>query len=176
MKKALIFWFSFLLILLLASCGVRKSSVNIDDKKIDNTQSDVVQNNLTTDINVNVEENKVIDSTSDVVTEKTTYTPVDNSKPAIFTDDTGKSHTLNNTSFTKEKTTAKTAKKSNSVIKSAISDKIKDLGTKKSNSSTKESEHKKAKDTFNFPLWWLWLLLLIPIGYYGWKNKDKLFI
>jgi hypothetical protein len=176
MKKALIFWFSFLLILLLASCGVRKSSVNIDDKKIENTQSDVVQNNVTTDINANVEENKVIDSTSDVVTEKTTYTPVDNSKPATFTDDTGKAHTLNNTSFIKEKTTAKTNKKSTSVTKSAVSDKIKDLGTKKSNSSTKESEHKKAKDTFNFPLWWLWFLLLIPVGYYAWKNKDKFFI
>ena len=176
MKKALIFWFSFLLILLLASCGVRKSSVDIDDKKTENNRSEVVQNNLTTDLKANVQENKVIDSTSDVVTEKTIYTPVDNSKPATFTDDTGKAHVLNNTSFTKEKTTAKTNKKSNTVTKSNIDAQSKDLGTKKSDASNKSFEHKKAKNTFNFPLWWLWFLLLIPIGYFGWKNKDKLFI
>lgn len=167
-----VMWF----LITLSSCGIRKSSVNIEEKKIKTRESELIENNLVSNAKLNVKKTESIDSSNFSIIEKNVYTPIDATKLAVFTDEKGNEHSLSNASYTNEKTTSKTDKKTNKTSDESKDTSTKDLSTSKKDKTTDVSEHNKIKDTFNFPLWWLWFLLAIPIVYFIYKNKSKLVV
>lgn len=177
MKKALLYWFSFLLLLLLfTSCGTRKvqntKSETQSENEIKKTDKTVVANQDTT----RAQETKTVVQSDEMTIEKITYSPVDPTKPSSFVNEKGEKNQLNNATYTREKATAKSNKKYNSNLgfstgKKQISQGNSTIVSKEKN---KESTAVKKSERTS-PSWWNLLWLLIPIGLYVfWKNKDKL--
>ncbi|SNA83407.1 hypothetical protein DK150_550078 [Flavobacterium psychrophilum] len=170
-------WFGFLIILLwMTSCGTRKVITNTTKKE------NTVENVSTEKKDLEVKENSNVKVTNEVVetdettTEKTTYTPVDASKPSSFTDGNGNKKELNNTSYTHEKTKSKTNKKGTSK-KELTNVKTTKSNVAKSNSNkVKNNEVSKHKDIArtSFNWWWLLLLILLIIVYLFYRYKDKI--
>ncbi len=161
MKKSLIFWFTFLLILLLASCGTRKvEKSTLDVKKESEKQTTAVDNK--------VSEAKV-EETNDITTDEFEIIPNDTTKPVEVIAPDGKITKFKNARITNKKT----SDKSKVVSQEKVTQTTQIDATEKSNEITKVSE-KKIERTSSY--WWLlWFLLVIPI-YLIWKNKEKFFV
>ena len=103
MKKPIL----LLTALLLISCGSTKKLKQSQSLQIkSDTQSEIVDKSQTStneNTNVKIESQLNIDNVNQTITETFTAKPIDNSKPAIFTDD-GISIHLTNTEITKTKT------------------------------------------------------------------------
>lgn len=175
MKKALIYWFSFLLILLLmTSCGTRKTQTSHIDKKVELEQADIDKKDLTVQDNSNVKVANEVTSTNETTTSKKIITPVDPTKPSTFTDENGNKKELNNASYTEEKTTAKELKEVKTNIEASKDKKLVNKGIKSSTTVAKATESQKGKTTEK-TITYYWLLWFIPIGglaYLIWKYKD----
>jgi DNA mismatch repair ATPase MutL len=165
------------LLFLVYSCGAKKidKTKTKEEVKIE-TKAEAVTAK-TEDTNVKKTENTTIDDKNKTVTKKTTYEPIDPSKPASITEPDGTKTDLNNSKKTTEETTQQNntktdnSKKSDEIYKSEL------LELSESNS---KSEAKKASEEIkvNRTAWSLWnlLWLIIPIGIIGiaWKNKTKI--
>jgi len=155
MKKALILWYSFLLlILLLTSCGTRKTSTDKvkEFQKIET--SEITTDKSTTETNV-----KVIDCTD---TSEQIIEPIDNTKEIVID---GKVY--KNVRF-------KTLKKKNN-ISTTQKEVIQNNVVKKANTKAETKIDKKVKETERkSSYWWLlWFLLIIPIYYLYRKYFGK---
>lgn len=148
-------FFAVLIMILLASCGARKTQTTKVDSDISKTE--------TTEKNTNVVETKTIDSSANEATETTTYTPIDFTKPSqvnaiIFT----------NTIIQTQKKVATIVKKLEA-RKADLSKQItKSKAVEKVDSKTKAID----KKAFN-PLQLLWLLIPLFLLYilYGYRYK-----
>ena len=159
MKKYIVICLFFI------SCGARKVEKN-RDKTTDKTEVSTTDKTKTTaETNVKQEVVKTIDNKDETVTETIIYTPIDATKPATITDEEGKTHSLNNSSYKKERIT----KKNNTVItekaNNEVTDKseiLKDLKELDKQYNSKDAE----KIIVERQAWSLWnlLWLLIPVG------------
>jgi len=148
MKKALILWYSFLLLLLLlTSCGTRKTQTEKvkEEVKIETSET-------TTDKSIIESNVKVIDCTD---TQEQIIEPIDNNKEIVID---GKIY--KNIRF-------KTIKKKNN-ISTTQKEVIQNNLVKKANTKAETKIDKKVKETERkSSYWWLlWFLLIIPIYYF----------
>jgi cobalamin biosynthesis Mg chelatase CobN len=169
---------------LLIGCGTRKTNqtkTNVYTKDVitDNTKTETK-----TDTNTKVTNNTETNKETGEVTETETLEPIDNTKPATYVDENGKSQSLNNTKKTKTKTTRKTNEKNKSNVITTERKKVaetikKDVKTK---SKAKVQVKQKATESNkgNFWNWIILILLIIAFGYCFWwsrkivKDKEKL--
>ena len=174
MKKIIL---TLVIFLFFFSCGSRKAE-KLRIKEIDTAQKTAIDNTKTTaELNVKQEVVKTTDNKDESVTETVLYTPIDPTQPATITDEEGKTHSLNNSSYKKERTTKKnntvTTEKSNNEVtdKSEI---LKDLKELTKDYNSKDSE----KIIVERQAWSLWnlLWLLIPAGLIAvfFKYKGKI--
>lgn len=175
MKKALFYWFSFLLILLfMTSCGTRKTQTSHIDKKAELEQTATEKKDLTAQDSTVVKVSSEVVSTDETTTIKTTYTPVDPTKPSSYTDENGTKKELNNASRTEEKTSSKSNKKETLQSEASTAKKVVDKGTKSNTTVAKVAESKKGKAT-DKTITYYWLLWFIPVGglvYLIWRYKN----
>ena len=150
-----------------SSCSSKKKikEVNKEEIKIENSQKSEILDNTQTNKKVDVV-TKVDDKTKTVTTKKTML-PIDNTKPASFTDPDGKKHDLNNASFTEETITEEVNKKteqsdnSEQFHKKAIVAKAK----AKEIAAVEILAKKEDLDKSGFNFWsWLWVAGIIIIG------------
>lgn len=175
MKKALFYSLSFSLSLLfMTSCVTRKSQTTHTEKKVELEQTDIDKKDLTVQDNTNVKVTNEVASTDETTTIKTTYAPVDPTKPSSYIDENGTKKELNNASRTEEKTSSKSNKKAKVQSEVSTAKKIVDKGTKSSTTVAKAEESKKGKAT-DKTITYYWLLWFIPVGglaYLIWKYKN----
>ena len=162
MKKSIL---TILLLLVFWSCGTRKATKTRtqETSKTEVYTTDKIQSIAQT--NVKQEVVKTMDNKDETVTETIIYTPIDATKPSTITDEEGKTHSLNNSSYKKERIT----KKNNTVItekaNNEVTDKseiLKDLKELDKQYNSKDAE----KIIVERQAWSLWnlLWLLIPVG------------
>lgn len=167
MKKYLLF-----ASLLLIGCGARKVQKTETEKEVKTETFETVENDVKTESNVKTEIITTVNDSTKEVIEETVITPIDNTKPATYTDENGKQHSLNNSKHTKRKTTRNKAvseqKKENVINSKNTSDNT--LKTTNNKTESKEQSDIKNIDKKQFdPLafiisyWWLWLLILIAL-------------
>ena len=162
MKKSI---FTILLLLVFCSCGSRKAEKNREKTTVKTEVSTVDKTQSTAELNVKQEVVKTTDNKDETVTETVIYTPIDATKPATVTDEEGKTHSINNVVYKKERTT----KKNNTSIKENSNNEItekaeilKDLKTLTENYNKTDAE----KINIERQAWSLWnlLWLLIPVS------------
>lgn len=177
MKKALIYWFTFLFILLwMTSCSVRKVETAIVKKEVVTSLNQLEKNNaeLKETNNTKVEEETT--ETEELISERKTYRPIDASMPSTFIDGKGEKKELNNVSYVEEKTTVKKQKQQQNQSEQSKEKSITDKGITQKKETTKTEDKSKAKNTkrnsFNF---WFLLLVLVPfVLFYYRRNKEKI--
>lgn len=91
----------------LISCGARKvnKSNTEESTKIESVVTDKTK--IESETNVTKKVVEVIDNKDETMTEVTTYTPIDNTKPANIIDEHGNKQSINNTIYRNEKVTKK---------------------------------------------------------------------
>ena len=177
MKKALIFWFSFLFILLwMTSCSVRKVDKNTVKKESEVNASISEKRDLIVKDTSNLKVKAQTIYSDETIVEKRTFTPIDPTKPSSFIDDHGQKQDLKNTSMTEESTRSKTNKTSQINSNASNGKTLEDKGKKNIVIDAKAKADNLSKNTQRTSFNWFWLLLLlIPVGVYVlWKNKDKI--
>ena len=103
MKKAIIYWFGFLSILLwMTSCATRKVQKNITDNSTQKTEIVEQTNAVKTNFNNSIITNNDVTANGEVTSEKVTITPIDTRLPIVFTDRDGTSKRIKNGTFIKE--------------------------------------------------------------------------
>lgn len=165
--------------LILMSCSARKVDKSQLTEKAKVTETESVTTNETTlkesEANVRETTTTVIDTDKNVITEVTEIVPIDETKDANFTDAKGQTYNLKNSKYRNEKTTDLSNEKTVSISEYEKLLKEAETGKKEAKSlRDKVSELQRQLDikntsAFRISLWWL-LLLLIPIGWYGWKR------
>jgi len=148
MKKALILWYSFLLLLLLlTSCGTRKTQT----EKVKEVQK-IETSEKTTDKSIIETNVKVIDCTD---TSEQIIEPIDNTKEIVID---GKAYKNVRFKTLKKKNNISTTKKEN--IQNNV---VKNANTKVETKIDKKIKQTERKNSY----WWLlWFLLIIPIYYF----------
>lgn len=178
MKKALIYWFSFLFILLwMTSCASRKVAKSTVEKENNIESSTTEKKDLEVKDNLNVKVINEVTKTDDSTTEKKIYTPIDPTKPSSYTDEKGNKKELNNTSYTEEKTTAKANKKEATKTNLSQVKTTKDKGVIKHGTRAKNKEVTQVKNTSrtsSFSWWWILLLLIALLVYLFRRYRDKI--
>ena len=163
MKKSLI----LLSIILLISCGSRKSTTQTDkvDLKVE-TETKVKETD-----NTKTKTDIVIDKETNEVTEVETIEPIDNTKPSLYN---GK--TFTNSKITKRKTNvlSKEKNKVNQVVENDKKVVKKERVNAKVDIKTKNKATEKEQFNFLSP-WWLYLLIIAMI-YLGYKKRKELFL
>lgn len=174
---SLLSWFGFLAILLwMTGCGTRKVSIDQIKKERAFEQQETEQNDAQTVENQNIDWSEAVFQDNETCTEKTTYTPIDSSKESVFIDKNGVKQSLQNTTYSTEKTTSKN-KEYNSQKANIIAGKSSNvLNAKTKDTKDLSGEMVKAKETENTSISWWWWLLVIPIGGYAfWKFTEQQF-
>lgn len=174
MKKTI---FTIALLLFFISCGSRKAEKNKTFELISSETSTVDKTKNKAEKNVQQQVFRTTDNKDETVTETVIYTPIDHTKPATVTDEEGKTHSLNNSSYKKERT----VKKNNVSVKEnsnkEITEKteiLKDLKILTENYNKTDAE----QINIDRQSWSLWNLLwfAIPIGLIAvfFKYKGKI--
>lgn len=170
------------LVFLLASCGARKSEVKIQDTKIDLTEKTKEAVTETSEkqaeTNVKTETTKTLDTKTNVVTEVIKVTPIDATKPSSYKNEKGVVIDLTNSIYEKQiKTDLSNAKEQSYIVvvmyKKELEKALKQSKKDKEKILALEQKLKDKNVDKKASYWWLWLLLLIPIGYYGYKLYKK---
>jgi FtsZ-interacting cell division protein ZipA len=190
MKKLLSILFTFFLMSGIWSCGARKVEKNrtkestktelTDKSKTDKSEVDQTK----AETNIKKTELVTVDDQNQITTIEEVLEPLDSSKEAAYTDDSGKKQILNNA-----KKTTKTIIENNNT-KTDVNTKTEGFAKSESQLNKKEStannikyntNSKKAVELIHIKrdAWspWNWLWLIIPIGvcYWVWdKYKDKI--
>ncbi len=133
--------------LLMFSCGARKKDKTHTDKTVKTEVSQKESETSKEALNIKSNAEAQTNIQNGTVTKKTTYEPIDASKPATVIDKLGKRIDLNNSKYTEEETTATTNTQKNE--KSNFQDQSKKEVAKQS-----EAHQKKAakKETDNLHL------------------------
>ena len=158
MKKILLLVLFFIL-----SCGARKTENSKQEVKndFDQTTNKSEIKAVDTDTNLKKEVKKEENDSSTV--EKTSYSPIDPTKPAVINED-GKKTELNNSTLVKEKSTYKGNKKSaentSTSIKSKVNQKNDNNARTKASESVANSSGSTNRKQWTISYWWL---ILIPI-------------
>jgi len=171
---SLLSWFTFLLLLLLMTgCATRKVA-NTKIKK-ENSIDKLETEKKDLDVKENANVNVTIDvaQTEETTTEKKTYSPIDLTKPGLFTDDKGNKKELNNTSYTEEKTTSKTNKKELTKAGLSTAKTTSDKTVKSNDTKVKNKEAIKVKETSRSSFIWPWALFIAIAIYLLWKYKRS---
>ncbi|SEG31866.1 hypothetical protein [Flavobacterium urumqiense] len=174
MKKSIL---TIVLLLIFCSCGTRKTQKNRDKTTAKIELSTTDKTKKTAELNVKQEVVKTMDNKDETVTETIIYTPIDATKPAIITDENGKTHSLNNSSYKKERIT----KKNNTVITEKANNEVTDKSEilKDLKELDKQYNSKDAKKILvDRQAWSLWnlLWLLIPVSLFAifFKYRGKI--
>lgn len=178
------------LLFICCSCGARKSDVTKKDIKLDakevSKEVTTETTEKTAETNVKIETQKTIDTKTNVVTETVKVTPIDNSKPASFKDDSGKVLDLTNSAYEKsiKSDLSSVNEKLNTLELKTIKELEKALKQSKKDkeliiSLREQLKNKKVdKEAFNiFSLWWVLLLIIGCVLYYrkwGFRLPFKL--
>ncbi len=179
MKQSLIYWFSFLFLLLwMTSCGARKSDTTKTEVKEQEktTESLEDKSNIKTDIENNSKTTKLSEINEETGEKTVTVTdePIDNSKPASVVDDSGKKTELNNAKRTRKETTVLSNKKTKD--STTVESKLKvNQNAQKDVNLTRQTDKKKltkekVKKTereadYSWILWALIVVLALRITY-----------
>ncbi len=161
-------------ILLLISCGSRKSEINKQEKQSKIEQSETLKNDVVIDANIKIENTTKIDSVKNEIIEETIIEADDKTKPAYHD---GKE--LGNTKTTKRKTTRNKASSIQNNINTSINEKSADKTIKTSQKKEQTKEAVKTKTTNReFSIFsYLWILILIIIIWYLYKKyKNIIFV
>lgn len=159
------------------SCTARKSETN---KKEEATKTDIAINsdnssNSSLDLkeDINIKKNAVskIDQQNQSESDELTVEPIDNSKPSVYTDPSGKKHVLENAKMTnkknKQETKTNSSNSSNSEefrkaeLKYQNEQKAKLAAKIKAEKELAEKNKKIDKEAFSS---WNYLLFLFPVG------------
>jgi len=181
MKKTI----TLLSFVLLISCSTTKNKQSKSEKSETKTEIVATENStIKTDAQTNTKTTTeiVTDTSTNEVTETTTIEPIDATKPATFTNESGSVVNLNNSKVVKSKTTRKNVDKSKTGVvidKGEIIAQIEQNEGKteykgETKSSGKESGKVVETTSLFCQYWWLWVLILLLVVV-GWWNKDKLF-
>lgn len=167
-----------LMAILLVSCHATRNvnkTTKTDISKSETTEK--TETAKTDEINVKKTKEVKVDDQNETVTEKNIFEPIDLTKPAIHTDESGNKIELNNIKQTTTTTTTKNNTKITENEKIEIKEKKKEEQIKeiKEILNTKTIDTSKNTETkgFNF-IYFLWLLLVFPL-YCIWKNKAIIF-
>jgi len=166
------------ILMLLVSCGARKSNVDITKE---DSKSVVFDNSIIekkTDANVKQTSTIKVDDKNQTIVEETTYQAEDPTKEAVVMDDNGKKIVLNNSKKTIKKTIQNNNIKTDSNINSEIKQN-KAYNEQKDVKGTIESKtYKKQKETEKKAIpWYYWVLGLGIILFIIWlfkKYKEKI--
>jgi uncharacterized protein YcfL len=171
--------------LLLIGCGGTRKTQN--EKTNVHTKDVITDNKKTetkTDTNTKVTNNTEINKETGEVTETETLEPIDNTKPATYIDENGKSQSLNNTKKTKTKTTRKTNEKTKANTNVVEHKKVAETIKKDVKTKSKAKVQVKQKSTeSNKGNLWNWIILMLLIVYVIWlilrsrkivRDKEKL--
>ena len=176
---------ALIIIFLCCSCGARKSEVKTEDTKINQTEKvkEVVTetSEKQAETNVKTETTKTLDTKTNVVTETVKVTPIDATKPSSFKNEKGVIVDLNNSMYEEIiKTDLSNVKEQLNTISVYYKKELeKDQKQAKKDKETifKLQQQLKDKNTnkkqFNFLSLW-WLLLIIPICYFGYRKIKGL--
>jgi hypothetical protein len=182
MKKTI----TLLLFVLLTACSTTKNKQSKSEKSETKTEIVATENQtIKTDAETNTKTTTESSTNTETneVTETTTIEPIDATKPATFTNESGAVINLNNSKVVKSKTSVLKSDKSKSNIVVDKGEKVaqieqndkKTLEKRQMSSSKKESNKEVETKSILLQFWWLWILIAIAI-YIGWKNKSKLFL
>jgi len=164
-------WLGWVLffVFLLCSCGARKVDKTEKETETKKEVTEVVKTDVKATENTNVKEVVETDVKDEETTETITYTPIDETKPAIFINE-GKEVILNNTSFIKTKTKRNKQSKIKDSVTASQNKEVADstLKTTTAKEVAKATESEKYIDKKQFDIiamiisyWWLWLILII---------------
>lgn len=182
MKKTI----TLLSFVLLTACSTTKNKQSKSEKsetktEIIATETSTIKTDATTNTKTTTE--IVTDTSTNEVTETTTIEPIDATKHATFTNESGAVVNLNNSKVVKSKTTRKRDEKQKANTNIDKGEKVAQIeeNDKKTSEKRQMSSNKKETDksveskSIFFQFLWLWILIAIAI-YIGWKNKSKLFL
>lgn len=168
-------WFTFLLtLLLMTGCSTRKVATTkvIKENSIEKLETE--KKDLEVKENSNVKVTIDIAQTEETTTEKKTYSPIDPTKPGVFTDDKGNKKELNNTSYTEEKTISKTNKKGITKADLLTAKTTNDKTVKSNKTKVKSKEATKVKHTTRSSFIWPCALLIAIALYLLWKYRKSI--
>jgi len=172
-----------LLSLLLISCSTTKNKQSKSEKS--ETKTEIVATDKST-IKTDAETNTktiteiVTDSSTNEVTETTTIEPIDNTKPATFTNESGAVVNLNNSKVVKSKTTRKSDEKQKASTNIDKGEKVAQIEenegkteyVNETQSESNETDLNKKATSLLGQYYWLWLLILLLVVVGWWKRKD----
>lgn len=167
MKKYLLF-----ASLLLIGCGARKVQKTETEKEVKTETVETVKSDVKTESNVKTEVVTTVNDSTKEVVEEIVITPIDNTKEAVYTDESGKQTKLNNTTLTKRKTKRNKAVSEQKKENVTDNKKASDNTLKTTNNKSEAQEHTEAIDidkkqfdplAFIISYWWLWLLIIIAL-------------
>jgi hypothetical protein len=177
-RNALILWILILLTsFLMISCNARKSETN---KKEEKTKTDLALNSdnsinssleIKADFNIKKTAISKTDQQNESESDELTVEPIDNTKPSVYTDPSGKKHVLENAKMTnkknKQETKTNSSNSSNSEefhkAESKYQNEQKAKLAAKLKAEKELAEKNKKTDKAEFSSW-NYLLLLFPIG------------
>lgn len=174
MKKYLLF-----LSLLLIGCGSRKVEKQSKIEEIKTETKDIVKNDLTTEKNVLIENKTFTDEKTGEEIEETIFTPIDNNKESIVTDEEGNKTTLNNSTLTKRKIKRYKALISNSNTNAKANEKSTDKTTKtskKTQSDKKNESNKRVERKESLLSYWWVIVIIILVAFFYKRLKNKLYL
>jgi hypothetical protein len=189
-RNAVILWLLILLTsFFMMSCNARKVESN---KKEEATKTDVTLNSdnsdnssleIKEDFNIKKTSTSKVDQQNQSESDELTVEPIDNTKPSIYTDPSGKKHVLENAKMTNKKNKQNTKTNSSNSdnfdefrkaeLKYQNEQKAKLAAKLKAEKELSEKNKKVDKEEFSS---WNFLLLLIPIALMivVWKVYKKL--
>ncbi|MFW0737579.1 hypothetical protein [Flavobacterium sp. T12S277] len=188
MKNIIIFWITICaMVYIINSCGSRKAESQKSQKseKVDFSgffrNSGNSQEFINQDLNLNKWYNSNTDDLSEFETDEMTVEPSDLTKPAAYTDPTGKKHILDNTKLTnkkrKQKNKISSGNSGNSeLILKTDHQKRAEQKAELQTSLKAAAEIAATKKNTDRQQWSLWnlLWLLIPVSLYlSWKYYKK---
>jgi hypothetical protein len=181
MKKQILILISSLVIL---SCGARKVNKSDTEETTKEKSKEVVSNDVVKTENTKIETKTKTDESTKETIKETTYKPIDNKKPALFTDSKGQKKELYNTEYTEREITRNKESKfegnTNTLVNTKTSDKTKKTSEKEKDNKKKEKTKEVDKKQFDpvsvlISYWWFFLLLIIVYYLYR-KYKNKFLI
>jgi Flp pilus assembly protein TadB len=189
-RNAVLLWLLILLTsFLMMSCNARKAESN---KKEEATKTDITLNSdnsdnssleIKEDLNIKKTSTSKVDQQNQSESDELTVEPIDNTKPSIYTDPSGKKHVLENAKMTnkknKQETKTNSSNSNNSEefrkaeLKYQNEQKAKLAAKLKAEKELAEKNKKVDKAEFSS---WNFLLFLIPIALMlvVWKVYKKL--
>lgn len=172
MKKLLIIFSLFLF-----SCGAKKTQSRSQIDEVKTESKEIVKNNLEITSNTKIETKVFTDEKTGEEIEESTFTPIDNTKPAIHGKDTITNGSLTKRKIKRNKTLSETKNANTSNDIKNVDKGTKERQKKEQTKAVKkesESERKQfdiVKQILSY--WWI-LAVIIALRFIYKKYKDKI--